>query len=343
MTNEITLKTQSQAIKVAGQIVYPSIDSSASWRELVAYFIAEQQARQSSKKLYLKTITRFFAWIEETGRDLSKLTRIDIAEYKDYLFPDQEENRKVSALTAGSYLVVVRKFFAWAESYKIYPNIASSVKTPKKVNTFKKKYLHEEEIFSLFDLQDTKVTQGDKCSLRDRAIITLMVYTGLRTIEVSRANIGDFDIESGRRILRIWGKGRDDKDRRVVINEEVYSVIMEYLKSRKGYSDNDPLFVSESRRGSKTANLRLTTKTISTICKRGLQAIGLDSRSYTAHSLRHTAGSLTLKNGGSQFDVMDLLGHSSVMTSQIYLNMIKEEQRVINAPEDILAKALRRH
>ncbi len=323
MDNELTLyKTSSRRlVKVAGIEVTPSLQSLQDWRGVVAYFIGYQDVKESSRKLYAKTLSQFFLWVEKTGRDLSQMTRTDILEYVDSL---KEEG--LSPLTIGSYLVAVRKFYEFAESEKVYPNIAKGVKSPKKKNTFRKKYLHEDEIENLLSVYEEK-------SLRDFAIVNLLVRTGLRTIEVVRANVGDIDIVNGKRVLYVWGKGHEEKDDFVVLTDKTYLPIRRYLDSRKGVKPGDPLFVSESRQN---YGERLTTMTISTIAKKALREIGLDSHSYTAHSLRHTTASMILEKGGTLLDVKKVLRHTSVETSEIYTRMKEEEDRIQTPPEALL-------
>ena len=323
MDNEITLyKTASRRlVKVAGIEVTPSLQSLQDWRGIVAYFVGYQDVKESSRKLYAKTLSQFFLWVEKTGRDLSQMTRTDILEYEDSL---KEEG--LSPLTIGSYLVAVRKFYEFAESEKVYPNIAKGVKSPKKKNTFRKKYLHEDEIENLLSVYEEK-------SLRDFAIVNLLVRTGLRTIEVVRANVGDIDIVNGKRVLYVWGKGHDEKDDFVVLTDKTYLPIRRYLDSRKGVKPGEPLFSSESRQN---YGERLTTMTISTIAKNALREIGLDSHSYTAHSLRHTTASMILEKGGTLLDVKKVLRHTSVETSEIYTRMKEEEDRIQTPPEALL-------
>lgn len=323
MTNEITIpQTSRRLVRVAGQNeVSSSLQAPGDWRSLVAYFVGYQDVKESSRNLYTKTLSQFFLWVEETGRDLSTMTRVDILEYEDHL-----KDKGLSPLTIGSYLVSVRKFYEFAESEKVYPNIAKGIKTPKKKNVFKKKYLHQDEIESLLSVYEEK-------SLRDFAIVNLCLRTGLRTIEVVRANVGDIDVVNGKRVLYVWGKGHEEKDDFVVLTDKTYNPIKRYLETRKGVKSGDPLFTSESRQN---YGERLTTMTISSVCKKALKEIGLDSRSYTAHSLRHTCASMILEKGGSLFDVQKVLRHTSVNTSQIYTRMKEEEERIQTPPEALL-------
>ena len=98
----------------------------------------------------------------------------------------------------------------------------------------------------------------------------------------------------------------------------------------------DPLFTSNSRQN---LGERLTTRTISQICKEGLREVGLDGKEFTAHSLRHTTAVEILKKGGEITDVQRVLRHTSPVTSQIYTESIEEELRLQKSPESLLDNA----
>lgn len=306
--------------KVGGSV----LEQRKTWRSLVANFVSGLDVKESSRSLYTRTITQYFNWLQEEGKDINTLTRADILEYKDSLL-----SSGLSALTIGSYIVAVRKFYEWAEAEKIYPNIAKGIKTPKRVQAFKKQHLTDTKSGELLEHFQT-------LSLRDYAIVNLILRTGLRTIEVVRADIGDITFKGERRILKIWGKGHTEKDDFVILTDKAYQPIKNYLETRKGAKQGEPLFTSNSRQN---AGERLTTRTISKICKEGLQAIGLDGKEFTAHSLRHTTAVAILKHGGSITDVQEVLRHTSPVTSQIYTESVKEELRLENAPEAMLDAA----
>jgi len=312
-----------ELVRVGGQSV--RVGNTTNWRGLVATFVSAQDVKESSRLLYTRTLTQFFKWIEGSKRNLSQMDRTDILEYKDYLLNEE----KLSALTVGSYIVSVRKFYEWAESEKLYPNIAKGVKTPKRVQAFKKQHLSEEKSKELLSHFQT-------LSLRDYAIVNLILRTGLRTIEVVRADIQDITFKGDRRVLVVWGKGHTEKDDFVVLSDKAYKPIAEYLSSRRGAKAGEPLFTSNSHQN---RGERLTTRTISQICKSGLRAIGMDGKEFTAHSLRHTTAVEILKQGGSITDVQAVLRHSSPVTSQIYTESIKEEMRLQTAPEMMLDRA----
>ena len=300
-------------VKVEGYA--PVANQSASIVEAVEAFLSECDIRENSRNVYRRGLRYFFKWVENTGRQISELTRADIITFKDSLLSTH------SNLSVAGYLVALRRFYEWAEGNKLYPNIAKGIKSPKRKNTYLKEHLRENQIHDLL--------QHYEGNLRDFAIVNLLLRTGLRTIEVVRANIEDVTYKGGQRILKVWGKGRDEKDAFVVLTDKAYTPIKAYLDTRKNATLKEPLFVSTSNR-----NLcgRLTTRTISKICKEGLCAIGLDAHEYTAHSLRHTTAVMLLKNG-SLADVQSVLRHASPATSQIYTKSIEEELRLANPSE----------
>lgn len=317
-----------QTLRVSGRTIQVPAKKAASslsdWRQVVAKFIVSQDVRESSRKLYTRTLSQYFLWIETEGKSLNALTREDILEYKDTLL-----SSGLSALTISSYLVVVRKFYEWAEGMAIYPNIAKGIKTPRRKQAFKKQHLTENKSRELLDYYKEK-------SLRDYAIVNLLLRTGLRTIEVVRADVGDITFKGESRVLLVWGKGHTEKDSFVVLTDKAYKPIREYLETRKGGKAGEPLFTSNSRQNK---GERLTTRTISAICKEGLREIGLDGKEFTAHSLRHTTAVEILKKGGEITDVQRVLRHTSPVTSQIYTESIEEELRLQRSPEALLDSA----
>lgn len=318
------MESKSRAlVRVGGQLVKAGSDN---WRGEVASFISSQDVKESSRSLYSRTLCQYFGWLEETGR-LSRfltLTRQDVLEYKDSLLASG-----LSALTVSSYIVAVRKFYEWAEAEKLYPNIAKGIKTPRRKQAFKKQHLTDTKSQELLQ-------HFQNLSLRDYAIVNLMLRTGLRTIEIARADVGDITFKGERRVLLVWGKGHTEKDDFVVLTEKAYEPIRNYLVTRKGAKAGEPLFTSTSHQN---RGERLTTRTISSICKEGLKAIGLDGKEYTAHSLRHTTAVAILKHGGAITDVQEVLRHTSPATSQIYTESVKEELRLERAPESVLDSA----
>jgi len=289
--------------------------------ELVDAFINSQDVKQSSKLLYRRTLKQYFNWVEIKGYLLSEIARPQLLEYKEELL-----NSKKSSLTVGSYITSVRRFYEWTEANKFYPNVAKGIKTPKRKQQFKKQPLLPAQATALLNYYQDK-------ALRDYAIISLLLRTGLRTIEVIRASVEDIVFKGSQRVLLIQGKGRDEKDNFVLLTDKSYKPIAEYLATRSNTNSSEALFTSTSNNSN---GERLSTRTISYIAKEGLKAIGLDERAFTAHSLRHTTAVNILRAGGSLETAQFTLRHSNPATTQIYTATLNEERRLQNSGEALI-------
>jgi integrase/recombinase XerD len=287
-------------------------------------FVSSQDVTPSSRRTYLRSVRQFFRWVESKGYPLASLTRVEVLQYREELLA-----KGMSSLSVGGYLTSVRRFYAWAEGEKVYPNIARDIKGPKRKQQFRKQALTAAKAKEVLSYQDG---QG----LRDHAVLNLLLRTGLRTIEVVRANVEDLTYKSGTRVLLVHGKGRSEKDQFVIVTDTAYQPIADYLATRPGAKAGEPLFTSASNN---SKGGRLTTRTVSKIAKQSLRSVGLDSREYTAHSLRHTAAVTIMRAGGSIEEAQHVLRHSSPATTQIYTATIKEELRLRNSTESLLDAA----
>ncbi len=288
-------------------------------QELVDRFIASQDVKESSKKLYRRTLKQYFNWIEEKRYFLGDVARPQLLEYKEGLL-----SSGMSSLTVSSYITSVRRFYEWTEANKIYPNIAKGIKTPRRKQQFKKQ--------PLLPSQATELLNHYK-GARDYAIISLLLRTGLRTIEIIRANVEDIVFKGSQRVLLVHGKGRDEKDNFVLLTDKTYQPLKAYLETRIDPKGSEPLFTSSSNNNQ---GKRLTTRSISFIAKEGLKAIGLDSKEFTAHSLRHTTAVNILRAGGSIETAQFTLRHTNPATTQIYTATLNEERRLQNSGEALL-------
>ena len=300
-------------------------------------------AKESTRATYRKVLDSFAQWVAGTDFAFFELTQADIIAYKDSLL---KENK--SAMTVNLYLSTIRGFYKWLAAEGICDNIAQNVGSVRaNKSTFRRMHLENEQGAELLTEAylpksvtgvNSGVTQKLRdneniISLRNYAMLNLMLRTGLRTIEVSRADIGDITFKRDRRVLKVWGKGHVEKDDFVVLTDEAWIPIEQYLQERGDCKPQEPLFATH---GLGHAGGRMSTRSIQDICKKNLRAIGLDGHEYSAHSLRHTTGTQILKNGGSMMDVQQVLRHTSPSTSQLYVNTIMEEKRLDDASEQIL-------
>ncbi len=296
---------------------FPENPNLSNIDELTVQFFRTLDIRYSSKDTYKKQLGEFIAWQKKSN--IITPDREDILAYKEFL----KEKKLLAPHTIAGYLVALRRFFEWLDFSRIYPNITKGVKGPKRKKGFKKDSLTLAQVKKLLSSIDTK----DLVGKRDYAMLNLMVRTGLRTIEIIRANKEDICQQGGQPVLLVHGKGRDSKDEIVLLTETALAPIKDYLKARGKVRDEDPIFVSLS---TKNFGKRLTTRSISRIVKTRLQDIDIDDSRLTAHSLRHTAITFSLMGGATPQEARSMARHSDINTTMIYAHNI---DRIEQAPE----------
>ncbi len=279
-------------------------------------FLRAQDVRPSSRESYSKGLKRFLEWLK--GQGITNPSRETILAYKESL-----KASGLSSFSVSAYIVAVRKFFNWLEATRGLPNIAKGIKGAKRVRGFRKDPLTVEQVKELLGSIEKSSIKG----LRDYALINLLIRTGLRTIEAIRANVGDIRQQGGEALLYIQGKGRDEKDEFVLLTGETLKPIYQYLQARGSAKSEEPLFSSLSHRN---GGDRLTTRTARRIIKARFHQIGIDSDRLTAHSLRHTAVTLSLKAGSTIQEAQALARHTNINTTLIYAQNI---DRIKQAPE----------
>ena len=310
----------------------------------------------------LTNLRQFAAWMLREG--ITRPERGDILRYRDWLLSEHQQIKLAPTspdgwiLTGGSitcqpstvrqYLQSVKQFFAWTSTEGLYPDISRNVHSPKIPAIHRKDALEPEEIqtierYILDDMearaararQEGRLIVADRIEeqgLRLYAIFLLAINAGLRTLEVSRANVRDLESRGGKSWLYVWGKGRSGADQKRPIAPQVKAAIDRYLKARSDRpTGSSPLFVST---GNRSGGQRIAPTTISSQIKRAMQGAGYDSPRLTAHSCRHTTGQQVMALTRNIYTTQQFMRHADPRTTEIYLDNEKEAQ------EDTLAADL---
>lgn len=307
---------------------------------LFAYVRYIDRGKQTTKT-YLNNLRQFLAWLRYQA--IGEPQRADIILYRDWLSSehdaimlapqcaegwafrvDRAGNRQrvqCRPSTVKQYLQSVKQFFAWAAGAGLYPDIAKGVHGPRIREGHRKDSLTARDVMTVEESIDHSQEKGKRLL----AMYLLAVNAGLRTVEISRANVRDIETRNGAAWLYIWGKGHSEPDTKKPLAPGVYEAIRDYLNSRADrVTGNSPLFVAT---GNRSGGKRIAPTTISTMLKRALQAAGYDSPRLTAHSLRHTAGQNVMRITGSNIYLTQFyMRHSSPKTTEIYLDNETSEQ-----------------
>ena len=290
----------------------------AAHRDYTAFLDASPRTVQT----YTGSIRQFLKWTAQNG--IQRPTRADILTYR------AELRQRCKPSTVQNYITALRLFFQWTQQAGVYPNIAEHVKGAKLDTAHKKDALTADQVKDILEDIDTSSAKGK----RDYSILALMVTGGLRDIEVSRANIEDLRQRAGCTVLYLQGKGHEEREDYVKVVPAVERSIREYLKTRPRSKGKQPLFASLSNN---SRGNRLSPKSISSIVKVCMIASGYNSDRLTAHSLRHTAVTLSLMGGLPLEEVQQFARHKNISTTQIYAHNL---ERARNRSEDTIAGSI---
>ena len=200
--------------------------------------------------------------------------------------------------------VVSKKFLEFNNIYFL-----EDIKNPKRTKSLPKS-LNEKEVHDLIDAVSIK--EGDtpfkqKSKRRDKVILTLLYSTGLRISELVKLLKRDIDFDE--RTIRVRGKG--DKDRIVLFDENTKGLLLDYLDTDK--NNTEYIFVNKNGNS-------LTPRYVQMMIKKYADEAGIKKK-VTPHVLRHSFATHLLKNGVDIRVIQQLLGHSSLSTTQIYTSV----------------------
>ena len=242
---------------------------------------------------------------------LGNLTITDFYSYLSYLDNEKNDNpttrsRKISALKSFyNYL--------YQEIEVIDKNITVKLKNPK-ISKRQPVYLTLDETEKLLSVINTE--KNDFLRARDLAIVFTFLTTGMRLSELVSINVDDIENDH----FSIIGKG--NKERTIYLTENALRLIHHYIKVRNDYLEDkyvDALFVS-------TRKKRISNRTVQSTIEIYLEKAGFDTSIYSTHKLRHTAATLMYRYGNVDIRALkDILGHTSISTTQIYTHLEDED------------------
>lgn len=286
---------------------------------------AEIARNQSEKTIenYHHYLKRFSDWTGDI--EVSKITQEKVADFRLYLnrLKDEKGGRLLGIKTQNYHVIALRAFLKWC--------VKNDIKTlaPEKLDLSKipersVEFLDRDELERLFNAVDG----GDIRGKRDTAILETLYSTGLRVSELTSLDKEKVDL--GRREFMVRGKGK--KTRIVFLSERAAEAISDYLAMR---DDNfKPLFLNH-RRAKKGDDItlgekrRLSTVMVEYLVRNYARKAGIIKK-VTPHVLRHSFATELLVNGADIRSVQEMLGHSSITTTQIYTHLTNKRLKEVH-------------
>lgn len=286
------------------------------YSEFLDYMISEKNASKMTIESYTRDYNILIEYLRlnRIRKDLSSLTTQNLRGYINFMKKEKDYssttlNRKINSLRSFAKFLVINEYMD--------TNFMARITAPKKEKKLPK-VMKEEELDKFLSVI-IKHSKGNQ--LRNRAIFNLFAATGLRRQELISLNVEDIDL--GNNTLKVI-KGKGGKDRILPLFEPTTTYLWEYLMTRLPVKDgSEPLFLSE-------VGNRISVTAVQQLFRRFMQIAGLGDKGYTIHTLRHSYATFILKNGGNLMEIKDLLGHSDLNSTSIYLHTTVDHLRKIS-------------
>lgn len=293
-----------------------SIEKRGFIHQFIHYLSMEKNASPHTCRCYQRDLEEFEDYLKNSGMALTpsgeiEMGKVDRMAIRKYLSILHRRNKKSSIARKISTL---RSFFRYLNREQIIPsNPAKSVSTPKVEKTLPTTLTVDEA----FRLMESPKSYSEKPSqarvknmrLRDRAILELLYSSGLRVSELVGLNTNHLDLDLG--IVKVMGKGR--KERIVPVGTKAVDSLRAYLDEGGLVKGEGPLFIN-------SVGGRLTARTIGRLIKKYSKHSGIFRR-VSPHSLRHTFATHLLDAGADIREIQEMLGHSSLSTTQRYTHI----------------------
>jgi len=287
-------------------------------RKFLKYIDQELHYSKNTVIGYEYDLNTFMEFLKNYNSEfLIKYDNIDRIVIRHYLGREFELGR--SSKTVARRLASIKSFFKYLVNVDLLKiNPSEHVKSPK-IEKHIPSFIQENKIEQLMNLPDNNTIKGS----RDHAILELFYATGIRLSELVGLNIESVNYEE--RIIKVVGKGK--KERIVPFGKKAASAIEYYLQKR-GHSwmtePKTPLFIGNKGN-------RISIRTVQYRISKYLQVVLGGKNGASPHTLRHTFGTHLLDNNADIRSIQELLGHSSISSTQIYTKVnpqkIKEKYK----------------
>ncbi|WP_146552124.1 tyrosine recombinase XerC [Rummeliibacillus sp. SL167] len=279
--------------------------------QFVTYIQLERNFSPLTVRDYRTDILEFFTFLQVEGvEDLAQVEYIHARLFVTKLYEEKKARTTISRKISS-----IRSFFRFLnKEYDLDDTAFQALYHPKKELRLPH-FFYEEELTQLFDSNEGT----DPKSLRNMALLELLYATGIRVSELTSIELKDIDFSLN--ILRVMGKGR--KERYVPFGHFAAEAMQSYL------AESRPKLVKDEKHPKLFVNMRggpLTARGVRYILNDMMKQTELRTTIYP-HMLRHTFATHLLNNGADLRTVQELLGHSSLSSTQVYTHVTKEHLR----------------
>ncbi|MFK5948645.1 MAG: tyrosine-type recombinase/integrase [Methylococcales bacterium] len=302
----------SQALSVSEQKNL-NIEWVRSLYEWVSHIRMVRNLSVNTAANYVRWVTDWLEYINNLDLEISEAKTLDVINWQR----DLAMVKKLAANTRGMALTSVRIFYDWRELQNLLGNPARSVKGPKRDKRQPRKF-SDDQLSKLFRAPDIKKIIG----IRDKAILLFFYSTGARREELAQLNSHQMVLKTNTGVVRFLGKG--NKERNIPItNYNIKNALKKYYDLFKSeISRTNCFFVNR-------LGFQLSEQSVRYLVKKTALKAKI-SRNITPHVFRHSFATLLLEEDVDLRYIQNLLGHSSITTTQIYTHVnYKKETEIL--------------
>lgn len=266
----------------------------------IEHYIQDQyrrNCRPSTLRNSFITIDRFLFFIKESGKDhLEEITREDIG-----AFVEHEQDRGLKASTVNMRLRTLKAFFRYLIEEAVIRSEVLSKRMIIKVPESLPRAMDPDDVKGLLPIID---------HIRDRALLLILLRTGMRVGELLNTLVEDVNVKE--RKIEIFEAMKNRVGRVVYLNDDALVALKAWLKKKEHHKSY--LFYAQGRH-------RITYPAVRAVFNKYIEKAGLSHKGYTLHCLRHTCASELLNAGMRLECVQQLLGHSSIEMTRRYARL----------------------
>jgi site-specific recombinase XerD len=299
--------------------------------ELKAFLATQRGLAETTIRAYEYDLKYYVEWLDRESRKLDEIGPKDLDKYVQYM----RTEKHLEAKTCKRRIAAISTYYKWMVREGLLKNdpvyFIELPKAPSRLPV----YLSEDEMERFQNILENEAQKRPIIGVRNRALFMLMMFGGLRISEALSIRESQIAVRDGYPVMvTVIGKG--DKDRQVPLNEDISRSLLAWIETKKALRDDEDL----ARKYTRKAKIEITSeylfpgrggkpvnKYTVQMKMKDIQQKHFPDKKLTPHKLRHTFATALFRAKVDIKTAQELLGHSSIATTQIYTHVEDEQKR----------------
>lgn len=295
------------------------------------FLTTQRGLANSTIRAYKYDLVYYIEWLEKESRKIEEIGPKDLDKYVQYM----RKEKNLGAKTCKRRIAAISTYYKWMVREGIVKNdpvyFIELPKAPERLPI----YLDEDDMVKFETILDNEAAKRPVIGVRNKSLFLLMMYGGLRISEALSIRDRQITMRDGYPVM-VTVIGKEDKERQVPFNEDISRALLAWMETKNALRDDEDL----ARHYTKKARIELTSEylfpgknglplnnyTVQMKMK-SIREIHFPEKKLTPHKLRHTFATALFRAKVDIKTAQELLGHSSIATTQIYTHVEDEQKR----------------